>query len=198
MKDIHPIFHKQVGKLSKEKLLKQKGTVIWFTGLSGSGKSTIALGLERALYNLGFITMHLDGDNIRSGLSDDLGFSIKERAENMRRVAEVAKLFVQCGIVTICSFVSPTRKMRKNARKVIGPGLFHEVYINAPFAECERRDVKGLYAKAREGRLKHFTGVNSPFEPPLNPQLEIETDRISVRESIAKVLEYILPFIERR
>jgi adenylylsulfate kinase len=198
MKEIHPIFHKQLGRRSKERLLHQRGAVIWLTGLSGSGKSTIALGLERELFRRKFLTMHLDGDNIRSGLSDDLGFSIKERTENMRRVAEVAKLFVQCGVVTICSFVSPTCKMRNRARKIIGDKLFHEIYINASFEECERRDVKGLYAKAREGRLKLFTGINSPFEAPVAPQLEINTEELSIKDSIRLLVDYVLPFIERK
>ena len=158
--------------------------VFWFTGLSGSGKSTIATAFQRHLYQEGYVVEVLDGDNIRTGLNNNLTFSESDRAENIRRIAEVAKLFCQNGIVTICSFISPTIAMRDQARSIIGPGDFIEVFVDTPLAICEQRDVKGLYAKARRGELKGFTGIDSPFEAPENPEIRIDTTKQKVDEAV--------------
>ncbi len=173
----------------KEKLLKQKGRVIWMTGLSGSGKTTIAIALEKALAKKGIITHVLDGDNVRMGINNNLGFSETDRTENIRRVAEVAKILVNSGIVTLCCFVSPTRKIRALARTIIGKSDFFEVYVNTPLEICEARDVKGLYARARKGEIKDFTGISAAFEPPLNAQIEVRTNELSVDQSVAKILK---------
>ncbi|RMG28809.1 MAG: adenylyl-sulfate kinase [Bacteroidetes bacterium] len=175
MEHIHPIFDRILGREDKEKLLGQRGRVLWLTGLSGSGKSTIAAALERRLYEQGLLTALLDGDNIRSGINNNLGFSPADRQENIRRIAEVARLFLQCGLICICSFVSPTRAIRNQARHLIGEDDFLEVYVNAPLEVCEARDVKGLYKKARAGEIKQFTGIDAPFEAPEAPFLELNT-----------------------
>jgi adenylyl-sulfate kinase len=167
------------------------GRVIWLTGLSSAGKSTIATELERALYNLGRHVYVLDGDNMRHGLCSDLGFSPQDRAENIRRVGEVAKLFADAGVVCITAFISPYRADRDFARKILPPGKFVEVFVNAPLAVCEQRDPKGLYAKARAGEIKEFTGISAPYEPPANPEVELRTDQLTVAESVAKLLEYL-------
>lgn len=176
-------------RTDKEKLLKQKGTAIWFTGLSGSGKTTIAIALEQELNKRGLLTQVLDGDNIRAGINNNLGFSDADRTENIRRIAEITKLFVNCGIITICCFVSPTEEIRALAKKIIGEADFLEVFVNTPLAVCEERDVKGLYAKARKGEIKDFTGINAPFEAPLNPAVEVKTDELTVSESVNIILE---------
>ncbi len=165
------------------------------TGLSGSGKSTIAQQLERELLKLGYFTKVLDGDNIRTGINNNLGFSIEDRHENIRRISEVAKLFVDTGIITICSFISPTIKIRQFAKNIIGENDFIEIYINTPLAVCEKRDVKGLYQKARNGEIKNFTGIDSPYESPINPDIEIKTENLSVSESTLKIIELIKPSI---
>jgi len=165
-KNIYPVFDKILSRADKEKLLNQKGIVLWFTGLSGSGKTTIAQHLEKELYSRGYLTQVLDGDNIRTGLNNNLGFSENDRTENIRRIAEVAKLFMDCGIITLCSFVSPTREMRQMAKEIIGEKDFIEIYVNAPLEVCEKRDVKGLYKKARNGEVKNFTGIDSSFDEP--------------------------------
>lgn len=193
--NIHPIFDQLLQRADKEALLKQRSLVIWMTGLSGSGKSTIARELERALYDKGYHTMVLDGDNVRTGINSNLGFGEADRLENIRRVAEVSRLFVQAGLITINSFVSPTRDIRELARDIIGPSDFYEVYINASFALCEERDVKGLYKKARAGEIKNFTGLDAPFEAPQYPALEIRTGEQSPEESVQQVLDFILPKI---
>jgi adenylylsulfate kinase len=177
-------------RADKEQLLKQKGMAIWFTGLSGSGKTTIAIDLERELYKKGLLTQILDGDNIRSGINSNLGFSDADRIENIRRIAEVTKLFVECGIITICCFVSPTEEIRTIAKNIIGKNDFVEVFVNTPLEICEKRDVKGLYAKARKGEIKDFTGINAPFEKPENPTIEI-TDALSIEECVKKILAKI-------
>ena len=159
--NIYPIFEKMLQRKDREALLKQKGIMIWFTGLSGSGKSTLAIALERELYKQGILCRILDGDNIRSGINNNLGFSEADRTENIRRIAEVSKLFVDCGIVTIAAFISPTHAIRRMASEIIGEDDFLEVYVSTPIEECERRDVKGLYAKARRGEIKEFTGISS-------------------------------------
>ena len=158
--NIHPIFDRLLQRIDKEDLLQQTAKVIWLTGLSGSGKSTIAQHLEKILHANGNLTMLLDGDNIRSGINNNLSFSDADRIENIRRIAEVSKLFLNCGIITINSFVSPTNEIRKMAKELIGENDFLEIYINAPLEVCEARDVKGLYKKARAGLIPDFTGIN--------------------------------------
>jgi adenylylsulfate kinase len=175
--NIFPIFDKILAREDKETLLGQRAAVIWMTGLSGSGKSTLAQALERRLHAEGRVTKLLDGDNTRTGLCSNLGFSEADRTENIRRVAEAARLFLDCGILTICSFVSPTREIRDLARSIIGEADFLEVYVNAPLEVCEARDVKGLYKKARAGMIKDFTGIDAPFEAPEQPYLELRTDQ---------------------
>ena len=194
--NIFPIFDELLQKTDKEQLLKQKSFTVWMTGLSGSGKSTVAKGLERYLHEQRFLTQILDGDNIRMGINNNLGFSDEERSENIRRIAEVSKLFINCGVITLNCFVSPTKKMRQMAKEIIGPDNFIEVFVNASVTECEKRDVKGLYAKARAGEIKNFTGIDAPFEAPTNAAVEINTTELSIDESIQKVLDYILPIIE--
>jgi adenylylsulfate kinase len=165
-------------------------------GLSGSGKSTIAKEVEKSLHQQGFLTQLLDGDNLRTGINNNLGFSEADRLENIRRAAETAKLFLNCGIITICSFISPTRQIRQLAAGVIGPEDFLEVYVNAPFEECERRDVKGLYAKARKGEIKNFTGLDAPFEAPEHPFLELRTDHKDLLTCTQELLQAVLPRIQ--
>ncbi len=193
--NIHPVFERVIQREDKEKLIKQHSKVIWLTGLSGAGKTTIGATLEQELYNRGFLTQMLDGDNIRAGLNKNLGFGLEDRLENIRRIAEVSKLFLNAGIITINCFITPTEAMRQLARDIIGSDDYIEVYVNAPLEVCEQRDVKGLYKKARNGLIKNFTGIDSPFEPPSNPDIEIRTDKLSVEESVQIILNYILPKI---
>ena len=193
--NIYPIFEKMLQRKDREALLKQKGIMIWFTGLSGSGKSTLAIALERELYKQGILCRILDGDNIRSGINNNLGFSEADRTENIRRIAEVSKLFVDCGIVTIAAFISPTHAVRRMASEIIGEDDFLEVYVSTPIEECERRDVKGLYAKARRGEIKEFTGISSPFEAPEHPFISIDTSRQSLADSVKVLLEAVSPKI---
>lgn len=167
------------------------GCVVWLTGLSGSGKSTISTELERELFNLGKHAYVLDGDNIRHGLNSDLGFSPEDRRENIRRIGEVAKLFADAGLICITAFISPYRQDRDLVRRIVPPGKFIEVFVNAPVEVCERRDPKGLYARARAGEIKEFTGVSAPYEPPLQPEIELRTDQLTVAESVAKIIEYL-------
>lgn len=194
---IYPIFDRMLGRTDKEQLLHQRGVMIWFTGLSGSGKSTVAIALERELQQRGLLCRILDGDNIRSGINNNLGFSEADRMENIRRIAEVGKLFVDTGIITLAAFISPNHEMREMAAHIIGKDDFMEIYISTPLEECERRDVKGLYAKARKGEIKNFTGISAPFEAPLHPALSLDTSQLSVEESVRKLLELILPKVER-
>ncbi len=193
---IHP-FNDLLPRDSKEALLEQKGRVFWFTGLSGSGKSTIAKGLEKALHEKGYLVMVLDGDNVRMGINNNLGFSEADRTENIRRIAEVAKLFLNCGVITICCFVSPTVAIRQLAKDIIGVTDFEEIYINTPLEECERRDVKGLYAKARTGEVKDFTGISAPFEAPVKADLEIKTANQTIEQSVNEAVGFALPLISR-
>ncbi len=195
--NIHPIFDRLLLRSDKEELLRQNAKVIWLTGLSGSGKSTIAEQLEKILHAKGNLTMLLDGDNIRSGINNNLSFSDADRIENIRRIAEVSKLLLNCGIITINSFVSPTNEIRKMAKQLIGENDFLEIYINAPLEVCEARDVKGLYKKARAGLIPDFTGITSPFEAPENPNLEIRTDQMEIEESVKMLLDFILPVIKK-
>ena len=194
-KNIHPIFDRLLQKVDREKMLQQKAKVLWLTGLSGSGKSTIAQYLERHLYNEGFFAQVLDGDNIRSGINSNLGFSVEDRSENIRRIAEIAKLYLNTGIITINSFISPTIAIREMAKEIIGAESFIEVYINAPLEVCEARDVKGLYQKARKGEIKGFTGIDSPYEAPIKPAIEIKTNELNVESSVNQIYEYIHPQI---
>ena len=191
--NIFPVFDKIISKEKKEKLLNQKGKVVWLTGLSGSGKTTIALQLEKELYKLGFLVQILDGDNIRAGINNNLSFSEGDRTENIRRIAEVSKLFLNCGIITINCFVSPTTKMRQIAKKIIGKENYYEIFINADLETCEKRDVKGLYKKARNGEIKNFTGIDSQYEKPNNPSLEVNTSQLSIDQSIEIILKNVLP-----
>lgn len=193
MEHIYPIFDKMLSRADKESLLKQRGLMIWFTGLSGSGKSTIAIALERELQNRGLLCRILDGDNIRSGINNNLGFSEEDRVENIRRIAEVGKLFVDTGIITIAAFISPNNRLREMAANIIGKNDFVEVYVSTPLEECERRDVKGLYAKARRGEIKNFTGISAPFEEPAHPDLSLDTSKLSLEESVMKLLDLIIP-----
>lgn len=195
-KNIHPIFNRLLDRKDRERFLRQHGKVLWLTGLSGSGKSTIAQHLERRLFNDGFFAQVLDGDNIRSGINNNLGFSLEDRQENIRRIAEVSKLFVNSGIITINAFISPTKAIRTFAQSIIGTADFIEIYINAPLEVCEARDVKGLYTKARAGEITGFTGIDSPYEPPDNPTLEIKTNELSVSEAVERIYRYVLPFIQ--
>ncbi len=189
--NIYPIFHQMLTRSDREALLGQKGVMLWFTGLSGSGKSTIAVALERELHKRGLLCRLLDGDNIRTGINRGLGFSAEDRRENIRRIAEVARLFVDTGIITLAAFVSPTRELRELARTIIGPDDFREVYVSTPLAECERRDVKGLYARARRGEVKDFTGVSAPFEEPLHPALSLDTSVLPLEQSVAQLLRLL-------
>ena len=174
---IYPIFDRMLGRKDKEELLHQHSVMIWFTGLSGSGKSTLAIALERELQNRGLLCRILDGDNIRSGINNNLGFTAEDRVENIRRIAEIGKLFVDTGVITIAAFISPNNELREMASNIIGKENFVEVYISTPIEECEKRDVKGLYAKARRGEIKNFTGISAPFEAPEDAALSIDTSK---------------------
>ena len=182
------------GKITKEdriKLMKQKGVTIWLTGLSGAGKSTIAVELEHALLENRHQAYILDGDNIRHGLNKNLGFSPEDRSENIRRIGEVAKLFTDANIITITAFISPYRQDRENARKLQKNGEFIEVYVKCPLEVCEQRDTKGLYKKARAGEVKEFTGISAPYEEPLNHEITIDTSKMSVEEAARVILSYL-------
>ncbi len=191
-KNIYPVFDQIINKQQKEKLLKQRAKVLWFTGLSGSGKTTLGAALEKELFNQGFLTQILDGDNIRSGINKNLKFTEEDRVENIRRIAEVTKLFLNCGVIAINCFISPTKESRDIAKSIIGKEDFIEVYVSTPIEVCEQRDTKGLYAKARSGELKNFTGISSPFEIPNNPDIVINTDKLTLEESTQKILNYLL------
>ncbi len=195
--NLYPIFDEILQREDKEILLQQNAKVIWMTGLSGSGKTTVAKGVERHLHSQGILSQILDGDNIRVGISSHLTFSIEDRTENIRRISEVSKLFLNCGVVTLNCFVSPTIEIRNIAREIIGAENFIEVYINASIDICEERDVKGLYQKARKEQIKNFTGISAPFEAPKSPELHINTALLSIDESVQKVLNYILPIIKK-
>ena len=189
--NLYPIFDRMMTRADKEQLLGQRGVMLWFTGLSGSGKSTVAIALERELHRRGLLCRILDGDNIRTGINAGLGFSADDRRENIRRIAEVARLFVDTGIITIAAFISPTEEMRALARDIIGEADFKEIYISTPLEECERRDVKGLYAKARRGEIRHFTGISAPFEPPTSPALALDTSQLSPDECVARLIAFL-------
>ncbi len=194
---IHPVQDRLLARSEKEALLGQRGVCIWMTGLSGSGKSTIAIALERELHERGRFCTVLDGDNVRTGINNNLGFSDADRTENIRRIAEVAKLFVQQGMIVVCCFVSPSIAMREQAKSIIGAEDFIEVFVDTPLEECERRDVKGLYAKARAGEVKDFTGISAPFEAPPSPAIHIATTGRGEGASAQELLNFILPRVQR-
>jgi adenylylsulfate kinase len=180
----------EIDRSKREHLLGQKSKLIWFTGLSGSGKSTVANAVEEELHKMGKLTYLLDGDNLRFGLNGDLGFSIEDRSENIRRIAEVGKLFLDSGAITLCTFVSPTRDMRNLVRETVGDD-FIEVYVKCGIETCKERDPKGLYKKAMAGEISDFTGIDSPYEEPESPELVLETDRQSVEELSRAVIDYL-------
>lgn len=189
------VWHEhKVSKEDREALLKQKGVIIWTTGLSGSGKSTVANEIAYKLNSIGKLTYVLDGDNIRHGLNKNLGFSPEDRNENIRRISEVAKLFSDCGVIAITAFISPYRKFRNFCRELVEPGQFIEVYCKASLDTCEKRDPKGMYKKAREGIIKDFTGIDAPYEEPDNPEVIVDTDKETVEESVDKVLDVLKKF----
>lgn len=196
-KHIYPISDKLIDRESRSKFLGQNGCVLWFTGLSGSGKSTIAIALEKRLMQEDIYCVVLDGDNIRSGINSDLTFTVEDRQENIRRISEIAKLFAQSSVVTITSFISPTIEMRAKAKDIIGEEDFLEVFIDTPLEICESRDVKGLYAKARKGEIKNFTGIDSPYESPTNPAVHIKTADKSVDECVDDIIKAILKRIKK-
>ena len=194
MQNIFP-FQSGIKKNDRENILHQKAKVIWLTGLSGSGKTTLAIALEKELIIKNFKTYILDGDNLRNGLNSDLGCSNEDRIENIRRIAEVSKLFIDAGVICINCFVSPSNEIRLMAKNIIEPENYIEVFVKASIESCEKRDVKGLYAKAREGKIKDFTGISSSYETPKNPDLTINTESDSIEICIAKILDYIIPRI---
>lgn len=188
--NIHPEFHRFLSRHDKEHLLKQRGIVVWLCGLSGSGKSTIANAAERVLHHQGRFTTILDGDNLRTGLNSNLDFSDQDRLENIRRIAELAKIFVSQGVITFVSAITPRGELRDLARGILGTDLF-EVYIKASYQTCEKRDVKGLYAKAARGEIQHFTGKDGSFEPPVHANLVIDTEHSSIEDAAIDLLEAI-------
>ena len=181
----------QVTRDDRQRITGHRGCTVWFTGLSGSGKSTIAVAVEKSLWDRGVRSYSLDGDNIRHGLNNDLGFSPEDRTENIRRIGEVAKLFTDGGVLNLTAFISPYRSDRDRVRSIMGEGDFIEVHVDCPVEECERRDVKGLYAKARAGKIPEFTGISAPYEAPEKPEIVLETAKLSEEQSVAKVLEYL-------
>ena len=189
--NIHPIFDRLIQRGDRELRLQQKSRVIWMTGLSGSGKSTLAQALERKLYNEGYFAQVLDGDNIRTGINKNLGFSIEDRKENIRRIAEVAKLYLNSGIICINSFISPTIEIRDFAKQIIGEEDFIEIFVHAPLEVCESRDVKGLYKKARAGEIKGFTGIDSPYEAPVNPSFTVHTHEVELEKATEQLFDFL-------
>ncbi len=198
MSNIYPTFDRMLSRDDREAMLKQRAKMIWLAGLSGSGKSTLAIALERELHSRGLLCRILDGDNIRSGINKNLSFTPEDRAENIRRIAEVGKLFVDTGVITLSAFISPTEELRQVAKDIIGEEDFIEVFVSTPIEECERRDVKGLYKKARAGEIKEFTGVSQTFEEPKNPTISIDTTNRPIEDSVNQLLELILPLIEQK
>ncbi|MBN1925491.1 MAG: adenylyl-sulfate kinase [Prolixibacteraceae bacterium] len=192
---IYTVFDKIKDRYAKEIYLKQRAKVIWFTGLSGSGKTTLASLLEKKLFELNYFCQILDGDNVRSGINKNLKFTEEDRLENIRRIAEVSKLFMNCGIILICAFISPTNEMRNLAKEIIGDNDFLEVFVDTPLEICEQRDPKGLYKKARAGEIKNFTGISAPFELPDKPFLVVKNDNPDIEETIRAMLLKILPEI---
>lgn len=193
--NIFTIYDEILQRSEKERLLNQKALAIWMTGLSGSGKTTIAKILEKKLIEKSFLTMLLDGDNVRDGLNNNLGFADTDRQENIRRIAEVNKLFINCGIITINCFVSPTEAIRNMAKSIIGSDDFIDIFVDTPLAICESRDVKGLYQKARRGEIKNFTGLDAPFEIPVEAELVLKTENRTAEQTAESLLQFILPKI---
>ena len=194
--NIHPTFDKIKDRKDKEIFLKQKAKVIWFTGLSGSGKTTLASMLEKKLFELNYFCQILDGDNVRSGINKNLRFTDEDRVENIRRIAEVSKLFMNCGIILLCAFISPTNEMRKMAKDIIGEEDFLEIFVDTPLEVCEQRDPKGLYKKARSGEIKNFTGISAPFEAPEKPFIKVDNTDPDLDNTIREMLVKILPEIK--
>jgi len=192
VKNIYPVFDRIYDRKVKEEILRQSAKVIWFTGLSGSGKTTLAANLEKELFFRRYFCQVLDGDNIRSGINNNLGFSKEDRLENIRRISEVTKLLVNTGIITICSFISPTEEIRQMAKNIIGENDFIEVFLNTPLEVCEKRDTKGLYKKARSGEIKDFTGISSPFEAPMNPDIEIDTSLTPIKDAVDLIFNVVM------
>jgi adenylyl-sulfate kinase len=195
MENIYP-FQTKVSREQRDQLMQQKSRLIWLTGLSGSGKSTLAVQLEAVLYQQGFKTYLLDGDNVRAGLNSDLTFGDAAREENIRRIGEVAKLMVDAGLVVIASFISPFHKDREKVKGLVGASNYVEIFVDCPVSVCEARDVKGLYKKARAGEIKEFTGISSPYEAPENPDLIIKSAEMPIQESINLLLDKVLPRIK--
>ena len=193
--DIHPIYHHMLSRAEREAKLRQRAKVVWLYGLSGSGKSTLATALEARLFADGFTTTHLDGDNVRDGLNRGLGFTDADREENNRRVAEVSKLFVQSGIICINSFITPKESLRRLVRDILGKENLLEIYVECSFETCQRRDVKGLYKKANEGKVAHFTGKESGFEPPVQPDLVLNTESTPPEDSLETLYSFVLGHI---
>ncbi|UZJ41978.1 adenylyl-sulfate kinase [Prosthecochloris sp. SCSIO W1101] len=196
MEHIHPVFDQILNRADKERMLGQRGCTLWLTGLSGSGKTTLARHTEMELAAQGFLTQVLDGDNIRTGINNNLGFGEEDRRENIRRIAEVTKLFVQCGVVTMNSFISPSQEMRDMARDIIGPEDFFEVFVDAPLEVCEERDVKGMYKKARAGQILNFTGISAPYDAPEKPDIHVRTDGRSIEKCVKQVIDFVMPRIK--
>jgi adenylylsulfate kinase len=195
MNNIYTTFDKIKDRHAKEIYLKQRAKVIWLTGLSGSGKTTLASKLEKSLFELNYFCQILDGDNVRSGINKNLKFTEEDRLENIRRIAEVSKLFMNCGIILICAFISPTNEMRQQAKDIIGEKDFLEIYVSTPLDICEKRDKKGLYKKARKGEIKNFTGISSPFEEPQNSFINVDNSDPDIDKTVNKMLEKLLPEI---
>jgi len=192
MRSTNTVWQKgEINRSEREKLLGQKAALLWFTGLSGSGKSTIAYALEQKLIKNGNLCYVLDGDNIRQGLNGDLNFSHEDRIENIRRIGEVGKLFVEAGLITLAAFISPYRKVRKGVREKLKAGQFIEIFIKCSLEECEMRDVKGLYKKARTNEIADFTGIHYPYEEPDAPEIVIDTQNVSVKQAIGKIFQYL-------
>ena len=192
---IYPIKTK-VSKEQREQLMNQRAVLIWFTGLSGSGKSTLAVQLEAQLSDLGYKTYLLDGDNVRAGLNKDLSFTDEGRVENIRRIGEVAKLLLDAGVVVLSAFISPFQADRQQVKEIVGSKNYIEVFVDAPLELCEQRDVKGLYKKARAGEVKNFTGIDSPYEAPVNADVVLNTGELSVEESIERLMSFVVPRIQ--
>lgn len=196
-RNIFPLHSELLSRSAKEALLGQRSVCLWMTGLSGSGKTSIAKLLERKFHSIGILSILLDGDNIRDGINQDLGFSETDRTENIRRIAEINKLFLATGVVTLNCFVSPTEALRKQAAEIIGASDFLEIFVDTPLEICEKRDVKGLYAKARAGEIKNFTGISSPFEPPKKPAISLYTADKSAEDSADELFEFALRKIHK-
>jgi adenylylsulfate kinase len=197
-RNIFTDFNDYIRRSRRRFLVKQRPMVIWMTGLSGAGKTTLSLEIQKVMRRKGYFIKIFDGDIVRTGLCKDLGFSMEDRMENIRRIAELSKIFADSGLIVICSFISPTEAMRSMARDIIGRDNFMEVYINAPLEVCEKRDVKGLYARARKGLITNFTGIDSVFEPPLHPDIEVRTDLWSIEKTARYMLRRIIPRVKFR